>query len=98
MNKNNLSNTLYDKIFEFAYPNHPYARSVIGTEKNIKKFTIGDLKNYRREFYSPSNLTFIINGSFDEKDISDKYFTLKIVSSKLIEFLSESSKIDSTFV
>ena len=69
MNKNNLSNTLYDKIFEFAYPNHPYARSVIGTEKNIKKFTIGDLKNYRREFYSPSNLTFIINGSFDEKDI-----------------------------
>ena len=74
MNKNNLSNTLYDKIFEFAYPNHPYARSVIGTEKNIKKFTIGDLKNYRREFYSPSNLTFIINGSFDEKDIV-KYIT-----------------------
>lgn len=74
MNKNNPMNDLFDKIFETAYPNHPYARAVIGTEKNIKKFTTGDLKNYRREFYSPSNLTFIINGSFDEKDIV-KYIT-----------------------
>ncbi len=74
MNKNNPSNILFDKIFEIAYPNHPYARSVIGTDKNIKKFSNGDLKNYRREFYSPSNLTFIINGAFDEKDII-KYIT-----------------------
>lgn len=60
------SRQIGDMLFELAYPDHPYRKSPIGTEKNIKAFKRSDFIGYREKFYAPENLIFVITGNFDE--------------------------------
>ncbi len=67
LTQDNPARIFYDKLFEMAFPGHPYSKSPIGTEKNIKSFKRNSFLSYRERFYSPANLIFVITGNFDEK-------------------------------
>lgn len=54
------------------YKKHPYKRDVIGTPEIISQVTQQEIMNYYRTFYSPENMTTIIVGDFDKKQILEK--------------------------
>ncbi|HMN24671.1 MAG TPA: pitrilysin family protein [Ignavibacteriaceae bacterium] len=60
------------------YPeNHPYSWSTIGFLKDIENYTLDDVKNFFKKYYSPNNACLVVAGDF-EKEIAiqliEKYF------------------------
>ncbi|MDQ7822146.1 MAG: pitrilysin family protein [Candidatus Eremiobacteraeota bacterium] len=70
MGADNFSRFFYDTLFEMAFPTHPYGKTTIGFEKNLKAFKRDDFISYRKRFYSPENLIFVIVGNFDRDKVS----------------------------
>lgn len=56
-------------LFENAYSIHPYRRPVIGYEGIIVRLTREQVLQYYRKWYTPENMTLVIVGDFDEKEI-----------------------------
>lgn len=62
--KDSPSNVLGRRLFETAYRNHPYGRSILGTEKSVRSFTRPKVLNFYRKWYSPQNMVVVITGDF----------------------------------
>jgi len=60
-----------DALCEMAYPDHPYRQPIIGKEKNLKTFKRADFLEFRRQFYTPERLVFVIVGNFDPGALTD---------------------------
>ncbi|MEO8233089.1 MAG: pitrilysin family protein [Ignavibacteriota bacterium] len=60
------------------YPkNHPYSWSTIGFLKDIEGYTLGDVKNFFKKYYSPNNACLVVAGDFENeiaKQLIEKYF------------------------
>lgn len=57
------------------YSNLIYGNTILGsyaTEKNMKKFTIDDVKNYYTQYYSPTVSNLVIVSELDEKNVLAK--------------------------
>ena len=52
-------------VMEKVFPNHPYGLPVGGTEADVEKFTIEQIRDYYRRYYSPDNAVLVIAGDFD---------------------------------
>jgi zinc protease len=62
-------------VGEKLYKNLIYGNTILGTyvsDKNVKKFSLDDVKSYYNQFYSPSVSTLVIVGDVNEKDIMPK--------------------------
>lgn len=57
------------KLFEGAFRSHPYGIPVIGYADNIKKFTREQIVDYYNRRYTPENMTLLVVGDFDGKEI-----------------------------
>ncbi|MEA5596022.1 pitrilysin family protein [Rivularia sp. UHCC 0363] len=56
---------LNQAVMRAAFPNHPYGLPVGGTEKDVEKFTVEQVKKYYENFYSPNNAILVIVGDFE---------------------------------
>ena len=60
------------------YPeNHPYSWSTIGFLKDIEGYTLDDVKNFFKKYYSPNNACLVIAGDFENNnaiELIDNYF------------------------
>lgn len=60
------------------YPeNHPYSWSTIGFMNDIESYTLEDVKNFFKKYYSPDNATIVIAGDFEKDEairFLEKYF------------------------
>ncbi len=60
------------------YPeNHPYSWSTIGFLKDIESYTLDDVKDFFRNYYSPNNACLVVAGDFENEDANillEKYF------------------------
>ena len=54
------------------YTSHPYKRDVIGTPQIISQVKQEEIMNYYKTFYCPSNMTTIVVGDFNHKEILTK--------------------------
>lgn len=63
---------VYNACNANMYTNHPYKRDVIGTPEIISQVSQQEVMNYYRTFYSPSNITTIIVGEFNNEEILNK--------------------------
>jgi len=65
-------------MYAAAYPNgHPYSWPVIGSQEDLSAATLDDVKEFFRQYYSPSNLSLVVAGDFDPaeaKRLVQKYF------------------------
>ena len=77
-----LENTPYGRafslIFESVFPaGHPYSWPVIGSQADLTAASLDDVKEFFRQYYSPSNVSMVIAGDFDPaeaKRLVEKYF------------------------
>lgn len=63
---------VYNSTNDAMYTSHPYKRDVIGTPEIISQLTRDDIMNYYHTFYCPANITTIVVGDFDHKEVLDK--------------------------
>jgi len=54
------------------YGDHPYGRSIFGTEKIVNKLTAADCKRFHAAAYAPNFTTVVVVGDFDSKEMVKK--------------------------
>ncbi|MBD2015036.1 insulinase family protein [Microcoleus sp. FACHB-53] len=62
--ENSPSYRLSRAVMRAAFPNQPYGLPVGGTKADVQKFTVEQVRDYYRKYYSPGNATLIIVGDF----------------------------------
>lgn len=51
-------------VMRAAFPNHAYGLPIGGTKADVEKFTVEQVQQYYRKFYSPENAILVIVGDF----------------------------------
>jgi len=59
------SKMLFDQMFK----GHPYSLPVIGTEENIRRVPVDEIKNYFGERYTGHNMSLVCVGDIEESDL-----------------------------
>ena len=72
MRKDQPWTKVYNATNHAMYTSHPYKRDVIGTPEIISQVSQQEIMDYYRTFYSPKNVTTIVVGDFDSKEVLDK--------------------------
>lgn len=72
--KDSPSRRIFDNLYEIVYSksNHPYKRSVIGTEEVIQNVTREEILDYFNKFYTPDAYTTVIVGDVDKNEALNK--------------------------
>lgn len=77
MVKDDPSDIIGDYFTETAYKNQPFGRTILGPEKNIKKFTREDILKYINNQYKTEDIIISFAGNLTSKDAEKfvkKYF------------------------
>jgi predicted Zn-dependent peptidase len=89
MTKDTPDDIVFDYFQEIAFPKQAIGRSILGPEKNIKKFSRGDFVDYISKQYNYSNIVVVASGNVDEKQFIGfvkKYFNnLSVGKTKKVE-------------
>ncbi len=69
----------WEKILAALYPeDHPYSWPTIGYLEDIKNYSLDDVSNFFKNYYSPSNACLVVAGDFDSthcRELIEKYFS-----------------------
>lgn len=65
--ENNPDYRLSRAVMRAAFPDQAYGLPVGGTKADVQKFTVEQVRDYYRRFYSPENATLVIVGDFQTK-------------------------------
>ena len=60
---------LLEQLGASAFQAQPYHWPTIGWMEDIRRFTLGDLKNYYHSFYNPVNAFLVVVGDFKKEDL-----------------------------
>lgn len=52
----------FQALYQSIYQQHPYGRSVLGTQENIAKYEVQQLRCFHNAHYQPENMTVAIAG------------------------------------
>ena len=63
---------IYNNTNKNMYTNHPYRRDVIGFPEIIASVSRETILDYYRTHYTPNNITTIVAGDFDSKEVLEK--------------------------
>jgi predicted Zn-dependent peptidase len=67
----------FQAMMETVYQQHPYRRSVLGTEELLMSRTPHEMRCFHRSHYQPENMTVVIVGGIDEEqamEVTSKAF------------------------
>ncbi len=67
----------WDELMRTSYTEAPYRYTVLGTEEEIKGFTLEEAQYFYKTFYAPNNATIIVVGDTTEEKLLklvDKYY------------------------
>ncbi|MGH7999821.1 MAG: M16 family metallopeptidase [Brasilonema sp.] len=62
--ENSPSYRLNRAVMRAAFPNRTYGLPVGGTKADVQQFTVEQVRNYYKTYYSPDNATLVITGDF----------------------------------
>lgn len=57
----------FQSLVKNVYQNHPYGRSVLGTEPELMQHSPEAMRRFYRSYYQPENMTVVIVGGIGEK-------------------------------
>ncbi|MBS0217852.1 MAG: insulinase family protein [Proteobacteria bacterium] len=69
---------LYNALDPASYKVHPYKRPTIGNIEELQAATLADVVAFHDTFYRPDNVTLIVAGDFDQKQLDgwvNEYFS-----------------------
>jgi zinc protease len=69
ISQDQVGSILPQKLYETAYQSHPYGLPLIGTEKNLRSFTLADFQEYRARYYVPQNVVMVVVGDFNTSSL-----------------------------
>lgn len=52
----------YQHLVQSIYQQHPYGRSILGSETDIEQHSSSDIRSFHRTYYRPENMTVVIVG------------------------------------
>ncbi|MCA9795825.1 MAG: insulinase family protein [Candidatus Eremiobacteraeota bacterium] len=67
--ENNPARIASDKLFEMAFPGHPYGRSVIGDKSNLESYQREKFAFWKSHYYVPSRTCVVVVGDVDADQI-----------------------------
>ena len=70
--EDNPGRNLSEKMFSTAFTEHPYGRSIIGTEQGVKAFNRKKVTDFYHKWYSPNNMALVVVGDFDTAKIEPR--------------------------
>jgi len=65
--ENQPANRFYEHLNSLFYIAHPYRTPTIGWKSDIENYTIQDLSNHVKQFYTPDNAVLVLVGNIDPK-------------------------------
>ena len=68
----------FQSLVKNVYQNHPYGRSVLGTESELMQHSPEAMRCFYRSYYQPENMTVVVVGGIGEKaakDLVNRTFT-----------------------
>lgn len=74
--KDSPAEMIFEEFDDLVFGNHPIGRSILGSEKSLKKFTRDNLIAFRDRNYNKSNLIFASAGDIEIeelRDLTEKY-------------------------
>ncbi|NUM87626.1 MAG: insulinase family protein [Bdellovibrionales bacterium] len=77
MGKDKPARVMSEELWALAFQKHPYRSTTIGTEAELKSFTVEDAVYFYRKFYAPNNATLILLGDFQipkALELAAKYY------------------------
>jgi zinc protease len=57
----------YQHLITSIYPQHPYGRSILGTENDILQHSPAAMRSFHHHYYQPENMTVVIVGGIGEE-------------------------------
>ena len=69
---------LYFKLFNYTYTYHPYHWTPIGFMSDIQNWSIDDIRDFHKEYYTPSNAIIVVAGDITKEEVfktASKYFS-----------------------
>ncbi|MBT9587290.1 insulinase family protein [bacterium] len=66
---NQPARLMSDKLYSLVFSSHPYGRSIIGTEENLKSIGRTELIQFKRDFYVPARTKLVITGELDPQQV-----------------------------
>jgi zinc protease len=66
-----------EMLFALSFIAHPYHWPVIGWSSDIENWSIDDIRDYYKKWYTPKNVFIVLSGKFDENkalNLIEKYF------------------------
>ena len=66
MGEDDPQRRLFKELFSASYSGHPYGRPIIGSEESVSAVTRADILSYFKTHYSPSTMSIVVVGDFDE--------------------------------
>ena len=73
----NPASVAWDEMLQLMFTTSPFRWTVLGTEEEIKGFSVEEAQYFYKTFYSPNNATLIVIGDVTEKPLLDlvvKYY------------------------
>ena len=70
---------VHDILSETVWEGNPIGYSILGTQKSLKSFDIGMIKDYMTQNYTPQNTVISVAGNFEEEylmELIKKYFEI----------------------
>ena len=78
MNEDTPEDLCLDLLSRAFYGKENYGRNILGTEKNVKSFTVADIQAYKKARYCPENIVISFAGGIDAQTaqtLVETYFT-----------------------
>ncbi len=72
--KDDTYQTLFLKLYELAYRDHPYSRPIIGYERTVGSLTRDSIRAYYKHWYVPSNINLVIAGDVPRQQVEQRVY------------------------
>ena len=75
--KDTPSELIYDEYEELAYEGHPLGHNILGSRRNVKRFTPEGLRTFMRSHYTPERMVVTVSGDVEMRrlvKLCERYF------------------------
>ena len=66
---NQPARLMSDKLYSLVFSNHPYGRTIIGSEDTLKSIGRPELLEFKRDFYVPARTKLVVTGEVDPQQV-----------------------------